>query len=531
MLSRVKPNRLSMDQSKTLQQPVENQLPGTPAAGESTAHGGEHHPANRGAGNSAEAIALVGTLLLAAGVRLWGLGREALWADETASLRAASGSLYDVLVQYHHYENTPPLYYLLLNLFGRLFGTMNDAVIRLPSVIFGTLGVLGVWWLVRAISAGYPTVESRRDRSALVGPIVAALIAALSLQQIWFSQEARAYSLFAMASLMSSTLLLRALNQPTVPRCAAYVMASIVMCYSHFAAAGVLMAHCFCGVVAVARSSRLDRWAFVATQCAIGLACLPLIPTALKTRGRMIGFSDRTLSFAAEKFADTYLWLFDNVWVLLPVICLAAVGVIKLRATISSKVLVAGLILLPPLPPLIGWYTGGAQYFSRHALPSGLALAVAVGMGLAALPRRAAWTTGAAVVAGVILSLIAGREHFRKPAMREAAAFVAAHAHPGDTIICSFMLTGWSFDRYFDRTDVRRRNYDEFTIAQLARSGEGIDRIWVVFFQVPSILEPYLKENPMQMTVHQSFHEILVLRFDRPLQGNAPTTTPAAPAG
>jgi mannosyltransferase len=89
----------------------------------------------------------------------------------------------------------PPLYALLLHLFVSLFGD-SEWALRLPSVIFGTASV-GLTWAV----AG----RLGSSRAALI----AALLTALAVYFVGYSQEARMYALLHCLALTSMLMLLR----------------------------------------------------------------------------------------------------------------------------------------------------------------------------------------------------------------------------------------------------------------------------------------------------------------------------------
>jgi len=478
------------------------------------------HESCGGAISRGEWIALGVILTAAAILRICGIGAEALWTDESATLRAIRGGWFDVLSQYNDYENTPPLYYLLLHAFAQVFGTASDAMLRVPSVVFGLAAVVFTWVLTRQIQSRSvspklsPQLQSREFNSNLA-PSFAAAVVALSWPQIYFSQEARAYAMFAALAALSSVTLVRAIDRPTAWRYLAYILAAAAMNYTHFAAAGVLIAHCCYGVTALWKGSRRTRLAWIGSQAVIAMVSLPLVPIALKTRGRMLGIDSREFASVVERFAATFTWLAGNGWLFLPLGLLILWALVRSRVTPASKVLVVGLMVFPPIVPLLGWYTGGAQYFARHALPSGLAMAVGAAIGLTALPRRVRWPLASVLVALAAMVYWTNRHELRKPAMREAAAFVADHAKPGDTVVVSFMMAGWSFDRYFDRTDTRRRNYDQFTAKHVATAGEGIDRVWIVLNPLPQPEAIIMKDSPLRIVGRWNFHEILVLELER----------------
>jgi uncharacterized membrane protein len=118
---------------------------------------------------------------LGACLRLYRIGAQPLWVDEATSLRFARDSLtqlwsWSTLVD----PGNPPLYYSLLH--GWLVFGDSEASLRLLSALFGVLTIPLVYALGRTI---------RDHRLGIVG----ALLFAISPFQVWYSQEARAYSL------------------------------------------------------------------------------------------------------------------------------------------------------------------------------------------------------------------------------------------------------------------------------------------------------------------------------------------------
>lgn len=116
-------------------------------------------------------------ILLALFLRLINLN-QSLWLDEALQFKSiAHFSLKDLLTVYLPGDFNPPLSYLVNFLFSKIFG-YSEIALRLPSVIFGVLTV----WLVSKISRG---------------KIWPALLLATSGLHIYYSQEARMYSLAA----------------------------------------------------------------------------------------------------------------------------------------------------------------------------------------------------------------------------------------------------------------------------------------------------------------------------------------------
>lgn len=457
------------------------------------------------------AVLLLTILVISTTTRFYSIGKEALWTDEAATLRAAKGSLVDVFQQYHHYENTPPLYYVMLNAWMRVAGSSSDAIVRTPTAVSGIIAVMAVWFLARRMMRRDLASGFNRDLCSAT----AAFLVATSWLHIYFSQEARAYEPFVALATISCLTMLRFLEHPSAARMAVHVPVGLAMIYTHFAAAGVVVAQFIAGSIIVWRSAPEVRWKWIASQALIGLASLPLLPILLQTRRRMLAGTSRTIGNVFDRIWETMTFSIGSPW--LGILLGVAIVLFFFSRNVSParKVLVSGLIVLAPLIPLIGWFSGGAEYFPRHALFAYVAVAVAVGCGLTILPRHVAIIGSMLVCIASLHTLWVQQPQFRKPAMREAAAYVAHHAREGDTVMVSFMMAGWSFDRYFPRTDVRRRNHDDFTVGKIFRGQEGMQRLWLVLNPLPT--EPRFLEidNPMRVVNRTDFYLVTVVELER----------------
>ncbi len=126
-------------------------------------------------------VVALGTVL-----RLYRIGAQPLWLDEASSLRFARLSLAQLWSWSSIVDpGNPPLYYSVLHGWLR-FGD-SEAALRIPSMVFGVLTIPLVYALGRTI---------RDHRLGLV----AALLFAISPFQVWYSQEARGYSLVTLGA-------------------------------------------------------------------------------------------------------------------------------------------------------------------------------------------------------------------------------------------------------------------------------------------------------------------------------------------
>jgi uncharacterized membrane protein len=132
-------------------------------------------------------------------VRLYRLAYQSLWFDESLSMALASAPL-KISIEATLAEGLQhlPLYYFLLRIFvwiGR-----SEMVLRLPSAVCGVLAIPLIYQV------------GRRCLERGTG-LFAALLLAINPYHVWFSQEARMYSLLMLSTLGSLYFFLRLLKE------------------------------------------------------------------------------------------------------------------------------------------------------------------------------------------------------------------------------------------------------------------------------------------------------------------------------
>lgn len=135
--------------------------------------------------------------LIAFALRLYRLGAQSLWYDETVSAILARQAIPD-LIAHTARDIHPPGYYLLLHGWRRLAGETEFALAFL-SLVFGVLLVAGVYLLSRSLF----------DRRVALW---AAGLVALSPYNLWYSQEVRMYTLGAFLGLLTLYFALRGIK-------------------------------------------------------------------------------------------------------------------------------------------------------------------------------------------------------------------------------------------------------------------------------------------------------------------------------
>ncbi|HEX3433629.1 MAG TPA: glycosyltransferase family 39 protein [Solirubrobacteraceae bacterium] len=205
---------------------------------------------------------LAALIVLAAALRLATLDLQSFWYDEAFTpVHVLHDGLGATLRAVVHHENTPPLWYLLAWVDARLFGD-GALALRLPSALAGVLSVPVVWAIAQQLAG---------RRAALV----AAAIVAVNPLFVWYSQEARAYGLFVLMSALAMLCFVRALDDPTRGRLAAFALAGALALLTHYFAVFLLVPMAL-WLLLDGRARRATLLALGALA-AVGLALLPLI--------------------------------------------------------------------------------------------------------------------------------------------------------------------------------------------------------------------------------------------------------------
>ncbi len=174
-------------------------------------------------------VAVLATLALAAALRFTGLN-SGLWFDEIATLvESVRLPLSRILTEFPG-VNAHPLFSVLAHVSLQIFGESAWAL-RLPAALFGVATVGMVYVLAVRLT-------SRPEAWA------GAALLATSYHHIWFSQNARGYTLLGFLTLLSTHLLLRALDAEGRPRdYVLYALACAAGVYTHLTMAFVVAGH------------------------------------------------------------------------------------------------------------------------------------------------------------------------------------------------------------------------------------------------------------------------------------------------
>jgi 4-amino-4-deoxy-L-arabinose transferase-like glycosyltransferase len=209
-------------------------------------------------------LAVLAALTLAGiAARFATLGLQSYHHDEVITVvRVIPGSFSQMLDAVKSSESNPPLYYVLAWGWAKAFGT-SEVGLRSLSALLGAA----------TVPLGYPIGRELSGRRA--GLALTAILA-VNPMLIWYSQEARSYSLLALFGALSLLFFLRALRTGSGRDLALWALTSALALCSHYFALFAVAIEAVWLLVALR-----SRWKAVlpalAAVAATGAALLPLI--------------------------------------------------------------------------------------------------------------------------------------------------------------------------------------------------------------------------------------------------------------
>lgn len=236
-------------------------------------------------------VALLILCALALLVRAWGLGEQSFSMDELAELGIASGTPSEIVTAS---DGFPPLFNLLLSWWLNLFG--SDSFARWLSVLFGVATVPVVWLLGNDLGGRRVAVS-------------AAAVVAVMPVHVWFSQEARAYSLLVLLAGLTLWTFCRAQECGQTRYWSSFAFFGAAGLYTHYFFAGLLASVFLLLVLEWRNTERAARgvWAFAALLVAATPAALLI--------GGDLGYQTvypRTTPFDLGALFYTYLSMFTG---------------------------------------------------------------------------------------------------------------------------------------------------------------------------------------------------------------------------
>lgn len=200
-------------------------------------------------------------LLLGFGLRLYGLDHQSLWWDELKTIDRATLSWPDLRADFIATKDQLPFYYLLMR--GWILLGQSAFVVRLASVFLGVLNSAGIFQL------------GKQAGSARAG-LIAAFLLAISPFHIWYSQEARMYSLLTGQLILAHIGLIALLRGKSKWFWLGYLVGMGTAVFTHYFTFLILLAHAIYFILHLRQNPALTRQWF-GLMTALAAAFIPWI--------------------------------------------------------------------------------------------------------------------------------------------------------------------------------------------------------------------------------------------------------------
>lgn len=389
-------------------------------------------------------------------LRLESLGAPSYWLDEILHVQLTESAIQQPLWRWitGFSAEHGPLYYLTQLATHRFHSEFAG---RLPAALLGIAAIALVWQASRSV----------QEIAWLAAPAGAALIA-LSPLHVYYSREARAYSLlmFLTAALIASLLRAGTAVVPVV------VLAAIL--YTTAAAAPLIGAALVVAVLAAFLSEGAVRRRFVTVAgfSAAALACLPLLYASKPVEdASWPGFPEIDGSFVfgiVRAFAVTALDApVAGTAAILMLLAVIAGAIAVMRRDRRAGVILIGMTALPLAFSLAALRLLDHFYAVRYVTPAVVGFTILAGAGVAA---TAAWVarafrssrTGSVALLltmamiGVFATQVwpaARHEALQKLDWRAIAQALRNHVRPGDVILAAEPWSEVSLRYYLGEID------------------------------------------------------------------------------
>jgi 4-amino-4-deoxy-L-arabinose transferase-like glycosyltransferase len=464
--------------------------------------------------------------LAGAWFRLFHLGTKSLWLDEGATVTLARMEWpHFVHVWWYGEASFQGAFFLLMR--GWLHLGQSEVWVRLPAAIFGIASIPLIYVVARKLVG--------------VGPALAsAAILAFSPTHVYYSQEARSYTMTILLVLVSSWFFVRAVEQNRERDWALWTIFGVLAVYSHYFGSLVLVAQA-CSLLFHKKPTPWGRLVIhslaILAIAAPGLTYVLRVPPQAMTFPWMPKPTPKQvlhlalfLGGSGEKFLlATILWVAgviairrqrkggptpDSYWLGMLVISWAVVPIL----------LTALASLCHPI---------FVQRYMIFSIPATIMLA---GRGMNALPQRrlGVWLVIALCVVSVPTIFVG----YRKPRedWRNATSVILASAKPGDAVVVYpfYAIVGFDYYRLLDPHAPTLRSFtqpyygvgdnDKTLLQALGSNSREFHHVWVMIRREGPGRDNLQDDSPAVAAKLQSvfgkptiwqFKDITVLEFGR----------------
>lgn len=408
---------------------------------------------------------LIGIIIIGAGLRLYGLDHQSLWNDELSGWRYSQVDDLSLVLEKNIPRDHPPGFQVFLYFWIHQVGD-SEYLLRLPFAIAGILAIAAIYFLGRKLYANN------------VG-IIAALLTAVFWTPLYYSQEARAYSMVFLFTVLSVYWLLAihgALKREErlpVTAVVGYIISASLLCYLHyFGLFFVLLQAALLGMLFLSRRAAWPQLLFI-----YGIICLLYLPWASRGVNALLTAGPSWANPPKLKHLFGYFqFLFNqSYWLTLLVFALWGFLIVKAlwilwrqpgrfrKLAFSADGLLVIWLFVPLGIVFVKSLVSAPAFVNRSLIICLPAAYLLLARALTSLPYGRVITPAATILLIGLFSfqLFWLEDYYNRPVkeqFRESVAFVIDHedAYPG-AFIMSFTWDKIYLDYYFERLGSTRR--------------------------------------------------------------------------
>jgi mannosyltransferase len=418
---------------------------------------------------------------LAGLVRWYHIGAQSLWIDELYSATYAKMNFSDLFLNLKG-ELNPPLYFLLLHYWVIWFG-YSETALRAMSLAFGILTIPMIFTVAKELF------------TPLTG-LISALILSLSRFHIYFSQEARSYSLMGLLTLVSFYFLIKLIKENNARLDeVGYILVNSLLLYTHSACVFIVITqNCIWFVMKIFKRTSLPARRWMLYQVLSLVLFIPWLTIELHQfqvlQGKNIygyptfyGILNTFYQYSGSFFL---LFVFFLI-ILIGIYPRLRKNTVPEQLTLSTKTAFLWIwVGLPILTPFILSQFVSPIYTARNTLSAAFGFYILIAVSLT--PIRNKIMTSLLILVIFLSSaqnLITYYNTLDKEQWREVIDYVDLNAQAGDIISVSVP----AYDYYNKRSDIVR--VDELSELASQPKEASAPQLWVINSsdEAPGILQ------------------------------------------
>ena len=472
-------------------------------------------------------VVIILVIILGLALRAYSLGTESIWLDEAESIYESTLTIAEM----SSHSNQPPLYFLILNWWIHLWGT-GEIAIRSLSVIFGVLAVFMTYL------AGKELFDSKTG-------LIASFISAISQFYIYHAQDARAYSLLLLLSLVSCFFFIKILKQDKIWHYPCYFLATVLLGYTHIYGIFIIASQIVYFLIFWKKYQ--PQRIKLSSTIAGTLMCLSPVAILLGPKAMSIaaeGFwipqpslgsiGDTFLEYASgfqippltpdspgTGFTTVIKYILLSLFLILALLNLFFITGKKDKRRIKKSVrhkdktyiaeshsgsellLLMLWLFFPILIPFLASYVITPIYLPRYTIVAAPAFYLLVARGTSLFGKKALYCI---LIATIILSSVGLYQYYKvdiKEQWKEAAELVESRSGKDDIIVFCESYVQRPFDYYYrgelPEFGVAKNTDDENIASSIKDAVGGKERLWLVISNVSELppVHTYLEERYM----------------------------------